>query len=184
MGVGMVAFARFLETLSAFVPVEVLAPFVALLVAVGVPTWLRGVREKQVRERARRLVRASPGDVERIADEAVVLAKGDAALVRRFAADARRLGVPRAEARALASLGDVASNPHAAPVEDGVAPWRAWAAVQELRAAGADAAADRRLAEARARWPSFEAWASLPEASGPQADVVPLDAPDAPDALV
>ncbi len=178
MGLSMVALARFLETLSAFVPLPVLGGLVGVLALVGVPTWLRGVREKQVRERARRLVRADPGDVERIADEAVRLARGDAALVRRFAAEARRLGVPRAELRALAALGDAAVEVPLATSnrEDATAPWRAWLAVQELRAAGAEDAAERRLADARARWPDFHAWSEAPP---PDRHVAPAVAPRA-----
>jgi hypothetical protein len=158
----MVALARFLESLSPFVPVEVLVVAVVALAGVGVPTWLRGVREKQVRERARRLVRAAPNEVAAITDDAVRIARGDAAMVRRFASEARRLGFPRAASRALAALGESASAPpDPVAADDAMAPWRAWAAIQELRREGAEDAAAARLAEARARWPSFAAWAEV-----------------------
>jgi hypothetical protein len=100
----MGALVGLVQQIAAFVPPWVTALLVLALAAWGVPGFLWSVKTKQIRERVRRMIRATPDGRARALDEAMAIAGDDVVLVTLLAREARRLEQVFAADRALRHL--------------------------------------------------------------------------------
>jgi hypothetical protein len=158
----MGAIGQLLSTLELLVPREVLLAIVVVAIIVGFPSWLHGVRSRQIRSQVRAVARSATLDASRreqdralsMADTArklVVLAEealrlNQRALCERAVAElARRQSDPRDLARLRKALAPDAALP-AHPLE-------AAQAIRRLVAEGLMEVALTRLADARTRFP-------------------------------
>jgi hypothetical protein len=100
----MGALVGLVQQIAAFVPPWVTALLVVALAAWGIPGFLWSVKTKQIRERVRRMIRATPEGRARALDEAMAIAGDDVVLVTLLAREARRLEQVAAADRALRHL--------------------------------------------------------------------------------
>lgn len=101
-----------ISDLLLIVPAWVLVLVAVVILILGIPGYRYAVRERQIRERVRRLVRAEATLRDQLIEEAIALAHGDPHLLALMVREARKRTQPRAAARALEVLdaGDEAAQ--------------------------------------------------------------------------
>jgi hypothetical protein len=119
----MPGIGQLIADLSALVPPWVLWTLALVLLVVAVPGYQYSIRERQVRERVRRMVRAEPARRAQLVEDALTLAGRNPHLLALVVREARKRTLPLVQDRALAVLdaGDAAMQQEAKRLRSEVA---------------------------------------------------------------